>query len=439
MADFIASRTNILALFKEVYGERVAEQPNREAFMMNQFNASTRMFGGKYWTVPILAEGDGTNNSGPGAVGSYAEDEEVADAGAEATQELRIQPKNHYATVRITGLARAASRSNLFAFVEAKDFELKQKTRWLISQLNAQFYQNGRGVMGRAGIDPTTNDITIASTPAGNPDNPIPPMTWFRVGGRIDIFADGTPIGAKRTTAGKKGGRTITAITGRTITYSDADIAAIVANETGTGDIVTYEDAQESIPAGEIGKQLAGLSQLVDDGTDGPATVQNIDGTVFGIWNANVLANSATNRELSLDLLQQLLDTNRIKSGQESTFLISGYGLRRKYLNLLWYDVRYGPQDLKGGFTVLKFDHLDWYVDKDCPLGRVWAFTKEMIKKYVVKPLGILDEAGSQAERIPKTDTYEILLGGYFNIGIEQRNATGRLQDLTDPAVGEGL
>ena len=229
------------------------------------------------------------------------------------------------------------------------------------------------------------------------------------------------------------------AVNGRIITYSGADDGAIVANETGTGSILVYEDAQESLPAGEIGKTLAGLSQLVDDGTDGPATVQNIDRTVFGIWNSNVLANGTVDRELSLDLLQQLLDTNRIKSGQESTFLVSNYGIRRKYLNLLWYDVRYGPQELKGGFTVLKFDHLDWYVDKDCPLKRTWAGTKEMIKKYVVKPMGILDEAGTQAERIPKTDTYEILLGGYFNIGIEQRNAWGRLQDLTDPGVGEGL
>ena len=438
MADVIASRAQILAIFKELYGERIAEQVNREPFMMNEFEQSTRMLAGKYWTVPAHLEGLSTGG-GPSAVGSYAEDEEVADSGAEAYVELRIQPKNHYGTIRITGLAKAASRTNLAAFAEAWGSEIKEKLKWLISQLNAQTYQNGLGALGRAGASADTTHIALASTAAGNPDGPIPPMSWFRVGMKLDVWADGAPFVHATTkrngTAGtKKEGIVVTGISGRILTLGTA-VASMTANEAGTGDYAIYEDGRENVPSGEQGKTLAGFALLVDDETEGPTTVQNISRTTHPIFRGNRLHNSAVERELSLDLLQQLLDTNRIQSGVESDFLVSGYGMRRKYLNLLWHDVRYAPQQLKGGFKTLQFDSLDWYVDKDCPHGRVIAGRKEMIKKYVVRPLGILDDAGSQAERIPKTDTYEILIGGYFNFGIERPNSWGKLVDLVDPAI----
>jgi len=113
--------------------------------------------------------------------------------------------------------------------------------------------------------------------------------------------------------------------------------------------------------------------------------------------------------------------------------MIGGFGQRRNYLNQLWYDVRYGPQKLEGGFEVLKYNSLDWVVDKDCQLNRVYFGVKEYLQKYVVAPIGILDYAGPQMERLPKTDLYELLVGGYFNTGIERPNAWAKLLDLIEP------
>lgn len=438
MADFVATQQNIFAIFKEVYGPRIEEQPNREAWIMNLFDRAEVPFGGKYWTEPAQFEGDGTNNSGPGAVGSYNEDEEVADAGAESYKELQIRPKQHYALVQITGLAQAAARANLYAFISTKDAELKNKVRWLVAQLNAQCYQNGNSVLGRVGVEPAANQWTIASTAAGNDDGPIPPMTWFRIGQKIDVWTDDlstNKINGDETT--KKEGRIITNVVGRTITYSGTDLnGTTVANETGTASKITYEDGQIAVPAGENGKTLSGLSMLIDDITEGPTTVQNISRATFPGFKGNVLNSGVTpavERELSLDILQQLLDTNRIASGMESDFLVSNYGIRRKYLNLLWHNVRYAPQELKGGFVTLQFDTLTWYVDKDCRLGSVIAGYRDAIKKYVIKPIGILDEAGSQAERVSKKDIYEFLIGGYFNLGITRPNSWGKEYDLVDP------
>jgi len=436
VADVVATKTALSAILKEVYGPRIAEQPNRETWLLNQFNKSETLFGGKYWTVPGHFEGDSSaSQSGPGAVGSYNEDEEVADAGAESYKEIQVVPKNHYALVQITGLAQAAARQNLYAFVTAKDAEMLNKVKWLVAQLNAQFYQNGSGLIGRAGASADTTHVTVSKTAAGNPDGQIPPMTQFRVGARIDMYADGAPFGAKRTTAGKKGGRKITDVTGRVLTLGAA-VAGIVANETGTGDMIVYEDAQESVPSGQPGKTLSGLDILVDDVTDAGATVQNISRSTYPSFKGNVLSSGVTpavERELSLDLLQSMLDTNRIQSGMESDFLVSNMGLRRKYLNLLWHDVRYTAQDLRGGYRTLQFDNLTWYADKDCSLGRIFCGYKDAVKKFVIKPIGILDDAGSAAERVSKKDVYEFLIGGYFNTGITQPNSWSRMEDLVDP------
>jgi len=52
----------------------------------------------------------------------------------------------------------------------------------------------------------------------------------------------------------------------------------------------------------------------------------------------------------------------------------------------------------------------------------------------VVKPIGVLNGAGADMERIPKSDLYEMLIGGYFNLGCTRPNAWLKLVDLAEPA-----
>jgi len=433
VADVTATRSQLLAVFKEVYGERIAEQPNRTTWILNEFENSTRRFGGKYWTVPMLDEGGQ-------AVGSFNEDEAVEDAQAETTKEIQIKPRQHYALVKISGLAVAASKQNLYAFVQAKDFEIKNKTKWLLSQLNAQFYGRGDGAIGNV-VAPITNgaggSFTLDTAPGKIPTS----INWFRKGMKVDVYAaasfpttkrngsHGTKNQGWQIASAAKDTRLITIVSGQTT-------AAVVA-----GDIICFHDSQESSATGAVsgatdtsGKQLLGLTTLIDDTTEAPsATCQNIDRNTFTIFRAVRTHNSNVSRALSLDLVQKHLDNISIASGEECDWMVGGYGQRRNYLNLLWYDVRYGARDLRGGFEVLKYNNLDWVVDKDCPDGRILTMVKEYVKKYVIAPIGILDQAGPQMERIPKTDTYELLIGGYFNTGIERPNATGKLVDLIEP------
>ena len=204
------------------------------------------------------------------------------------------------------------------------------------------------------------------------------------------------------------------------------------ADSVAAADLVVFADAHRATPTDTAGKQLLGLAALIDDVSEGQQTVQNIDRNTYPIFRGNHLANGGAPRELSLDLIQQGIDTGHIESGMEADFMVGGYGQRRKYLNLLWYDVRYGPQRLEGGFSVLKYNNLDWVVDKDCQPNRLYFMVKEYLQKYVVAPIGILDQAGTQLERLPKQDVYELLIGGYFNTGHEQPNSAVKLADLSE-------
>lgn len=434
MADTNATRSALLQAFKEVYGEEVAEQANRASWIYKEFEkANKRRFGGKYWTAPMQDEGGQ-------AIGSYNEDEEVADAQAEVYKEMQVLPRQHYGTVRLSGLAIKASANKLYAFIQAKDSEIKNKTKSLISRLNANIYQRGDGRICTI----TAADATTVTCAAGTN------MNWFRKGMRFDVFAAAgfptTKRGTSRAHGTKKQGFQITAVnkTTRVITYSAGGVAGDLTGGSAAAntDILVYEDTQDSSSTAATsgatdtaGKNLLGLRSLVDDTSEGPTTIQNISRATFPIFKSAVLSNSGTARPLSLDLLQNAIDQTAIEADEEPDFIIGGFGQRRNYFNLLVSDVRYAPQEFKGGFKTLMYNNLAWQVDKDCEPGRLYIGVKEAIKRFEIAPLGILDEGSAGGMlRLPKTDVYELLIGGYFNMGIDRPNAWAKLVDLIEPS-----
>jgi hypothetical protein len=432
VADVVAtvnSATNqIWPIFKEVYGDRIAQQANTMPFLYNEFEKSKTPFGGKYFTEPMWDEGGQ-------AVGSYNQDEQLADAQAETYKEIQIKPRFHYATIRITGAAMAAARKNLWAFAQARESEIKAKTTWLISQLNAQCFQTGKGILGSI-TTPITNgaggsftvDVTAGQTQGTQPN-------WFRKGLKVDVW--NSAITARRNSADT----TTKGVGWQIASYNrTSNLVTIVAGQTTAGvvagDVITYEDAQltgAAAPMDATGKQITGLATLVDDVSEGPTTIQNVSRSTFPIFNGNRLANGGVRRPLSLKLVQQGVSVVEQLSGEPPDFIISGYGIRDQYLDLLWYDVRYAPQELKGGYTTLKYNNMDWYVDKDCQLARLYTGNRQYINKFEVQPIGILDQAGPSAERVPKFDVYEILVGGYLNMGVIRPNSWEKTLDLIEP------
>ena len=415
MADSPATFSALINTTKRVYGPRIEEQVNKSAFLYKLFDEDTQAdFMGEGWFFPVTDEGGQS-------IGNYGDNEELADSQAESYNLAKIDTKQAYAVIQVTGKAIAATRKNMQAFLKAKQGEIEAKTKSLISDLNRQCYGDSYGTLGAVASD-AANTITF-----GGDVN----MLWFRKNMKIDIF-DATRTTKRNGAAGtKKEGRSITAINyaTRTITYSGGDLSgSIIAT-----DVVFREDERLNLAGTVEGKELNGFRFMGDDGTDSLATFQNVSRTSVAVWKANRLFNAGTLRPLTLDLLQQLVDAVTTSSTEEPTHLLMGLGQRRMYLNTLRYDVRYEPQQLKGGFKTLQYNNMDVLVDKDMLPQQVVCFVRNKIKKYELQPLGILDHAGVGAERIGHFDTYEMLIGMYGNLGSTRPNAIGRLGDLTEP------
>jgi hypothetical protein len=408
---------------KEVYGNRVASLPNRLPWLYNQFRRSTKQFGGKYFLFPVHFEGGQS-------VGSIGDDEELPGGGSskeaqgETTSDAKVYDKYHYGLIKITGPAIEHARRNVYAFVTTKNFEIRNKTEWLVSQLNGQMYRDGLK-MATIKTDNASGNYTIEDN-----DN----IRHFRVGMRVDAYATGWT--AKRNaTAGTGQGKEITVVN------PDDNSITLAADqdEYAATDYIVREDtinagSESGGPVPTDGVEMTGLRSIIDDDTDGPSVFQGIDRSVAAnaAWKANVLRNAGTPRPLTLDLLQQAEDTGELASGIKSDMAVTGYGQRRKYIQLLIPDVRYAPQVLKGGFRVLQFNDKPVYVDKDAMPEEWYFMVRRNYNRFTVRELGILDNAGP-AERIAGRDVYEIVIGGYFNLGVEKTNCEVRLVDLLEP------
>jgi hypothetical protein len=416
----VATAAQILQVFKEVYGHRVEAQANKARVLYTEFQKSTdEMAAGKYWTFPVLDE------AGWGAVGSRKDGQTLPVATPESPLQATIQPKYHYATIQISGPAIAQSRTKALAFIKGMDLEVNEKTNSMLALLNRQCYNDSHGELGDVASD-AANSITFGAEVN---------MNWFRKGMRIDIF-DAT-LATKRngTTGTEAEGRSITVInkTTRTIIYSGSDLSGTIV----ATDRVFLEDVRLGAAATDEGSEMAGLRFIIDDTTDSNAVFQNISGTTIPIWRGNRLFNAGVLRPLSLDLIQSGFDTTEVESGMELDYIISGKGQRRAYVNLLWFDARYEPQVFKGGFRVLQYaggdKSIDWRSDKDCPPQQLIALNRASIKRYEVQALGILDHENSGTLRIAGKDVYEVLVGGYFNLGATRRNCNLRMGDLQEP------
>lgn len=415
-----ATAAALLQIFKEVYGHRIEAQANKSRVLYTEFEKSKEeMAAGKYWTFPVLDE------AGWGAVGSRKDGQTLPPATPESPLQATITPKYHYATIQVSGPAMSQSRTKALAFIQAKDLEVQEKTNSVLALLNRQCYNDSHCELGDVASD-AANTITF-----GTEVN----MNWFRKGMRIDIFDITLATKRNGTTGTEAEGRAITVVnkTTRTITYGGSDLSGTIV----ATDRVFLEDVRLGAAAGDEGSEMAGLKFIIDDTTDSNATFQNISGTTYPIWRGQRLFNSGTARALSLDLLQSSFDTVEVESGMNLDYIISGKGQRRAYVNLLWFDARYEPQVMKGGFRVLQYaggdQSIDWRSDKDCWPGVVVGLTRASIKRYEVQGLGILDHDNTGTLRISGKDVYEILIGGYFNLGCTRRNCNVRLGDLLEP------
>tara|TARA_Y100001963_G_scaffold131452_1_gene188846 strand:+ start:838 stop:2124 length:1287 start_codon:yes stop_codon:yes gene_type:complete len=412
------TRTDFDVVLKEYYEGPVREHLNNKVPLLQYVEKSKRKFSGRRVVFPIHT----ARNSG---VGGRGESGSLPTAGKQSYAESRISSKFLYGRIQLTGAVIAASTGDKGAFASAMRTEVEGMRRDLRVDLNRQVWGNlvadanaSGNVGGETGILAVTSNAQAGGGGTTvNVDNPG--TRYIKKGMSVSI---GT-------------------VAGNTFTATSTDTVASVTNRTSfeltnnktwaADDVVVLGDANGNSFANEI----TGLSFIVSESTE--FNLQNISASDEDVWKSEVLTNPAgagTNRPLSLELMQLSIDTADEISGAEPNLVMGHHSLRREYINLLTSDVRYAPEQLKGGFQKLTYaggaKPMPIEFDRHAPYNKLFFVNTGDLKLYTMQDWKWADRDGSVMNRVSGADSWEAFMCFYGNLGCERRNSHVLLDDI---------
>lgn len=430
------NRTAVTDILKRVYGDRITDLFARQKQTYNEFAKSPR----QYSYVP---GGDGyyfaLRTQDIESVGAREEDAFLPEPLAGDFTQGRIRPRYVYATLRLSGPAVEAGRSNAFAFANIQGDSIMNTYNSLITDLNRQAVGDGYGALGTLSAQGTISASTDWTLTCDNATG----VRYVRRGMLVEFYnSSGTrleraPVKVKSVDPTNKQ-ITFNKIATTYRTYHPDGGTSYVATQTtiAADSVFTRIGARDSAHATtDTNREMMGLLGIYDDGTR-VATFENI--TVSGSdFKANILGNSSVDRELSIDLMLAACDLTASRSSRVTDLIRLGLGQRRKYFALLSPDVRYAPAEFHGGYETLRFSQdasIAMRVDPALPPGKMFFEATGAIRKYELTPIGW---GGMDDQRFHWREMYDqatAFLRLYTELGTEDRRALTLIEDLSEPA-----
>lgn len=381
---------------KIYYAPAIVEQLNQESILLSRLQRDSEHVSGLEVKIPLHTR----RNVG---IGARAENAALPTAGRQGFSSATFNVRYHYGTIDLSGPLMAATASNKGAFVQALDNEITGMVNDFKRNINRALFGNGNaelavaGAMGAAGL-------TV----------PVDSVKYLQAGMIVDIWD--TSAGAYLANG-----------TGREIASVDPDALTITLTagsnvQTAAGDVVCL--------GGSRGVETVGLKLLVSN----TGTVQNIDSSLANnaFWRAYVNANSGTLRSISETLMQTVWDKVEENGGKVS-LMISNYGARRAYQNLLTSLKRYSsPMQLEGGWTALEYNGKPFTVDPDCQANRIYFLDESHLTIYETNSPHWAEEDGNVLHRKSGYDAWEAFFVWYMILGTDKRNVFALLDDITE-------
>jgi hypothetical protein len=439
MADY-TDTTAIAFMLQKVYGEGLTSQFADETLTYHQFPTSEKTARGEGYEFA-------TKYARSQSVGARAESSPLPDPLASKGVKGLILPKYIYGTLRLTGpMIEKAKQTGMGAFVEGLESELDDIYQSLVHDMNRQAWGDGFGLLGTLSAASDAVTTSGSTTWTVTMDNDLGVQRVLP--GMIVDFFDGTAIDqssvASRVSSVDPVNKTIemepndsTFLTNHPIVAARSYTVTTDAVPDGAY-MVRYGTRAATHATSNTPIEVTGLEGIFDDGTL-LASFENITVATYPHWKANILDNSGTNRELTLNLMLQACDLNYKQSGFHIAKMRMGLGQRRKYANLLLPDVRFQPGKLKGGYETLTFaggnGAVELVIDPAAPPNKIFCEAADKIQKYEMLELGWGNLDGDKMHRRQGYDEWDTFLRLYTQIGCEQRNALTLIDDLVDPGL----
>ena len=426
---------------KRVYGQGLTDLFSRHTMTYNLFDQTKKKASVKPGGVGYYF---GLRKGDIESVGARSEGQYLPEPLAGSSVQGVISPKLIYASLRLSGLAVEAGKSDVMAFVNTQGDAVKNAFNSLVVDLNRQCHGDGFGKLG------TVDSATTYSLSAGatwdvgfNNDLGVRYMRkgmicdFYASGGGIDVTASSVRISSinpsTKVVTFEKGAdsyKTYHPITAAQ-SYSNSATSIPAASQ-----LVRYGARDASFATSDTPVELVGLLGHYDDGTL-LAAHEGITVATHPEFKANILSNSSVNRELSIDMMLASMDMTSARSGKQCSLIRLGMGQRRKYFGLLEPDVRFAPAKYKGGYEQLDFSQngaVKMIVDPMTQPNKMFFEVDGAIKKYELMPIGW---GGFDPNKMHWRENYDeatMFLRVYTNLGVEERNCLTLLSDLTEPS-----
>lgn len=391
-----ATMTTVDGILKEVYGPRLEDQLQNETLTLKRLERTREgvieTVGGKYVNFPLRVG----RNTG---IGYRNESEQLPAAGEQKYAEVTVPLRYGYGRMRITGQAMTLAETNYQAFASALDNEMDYLKDDIAKDSNRVAQGDGTGLMA------TITDSAASAT------HIVDNAQYLEVGMITDILvkSNGTVLSAART---------ITDVVGTTVTW-DATFT-------------TAANTHGAYRQGNYGREPSGFDAIISE----TSTLHGLNPATQRKWAASVEANAGVPRALSEGLMIKVADRIRTASGKRPSVIFNNLGVRRAYFNLLTQQRRYtDTKEYAGGFQGLPFNYgteIPVVEDVDTKPNRMEFINEDVIKVYRTKEWHWADADGSILKWVQDFDAWQGLLRQYWELGTSQRNAQGRLADLTE-------
>lgn len=397
--------SSFLEGFKVVYGD------NGDAFKKQQ-NLLAKTWA-KIPVSPLKPSKKGTSlpveMSGNEIGGAMNPGESFGVPGAMNPQSAVVLPKEYHWPFAVEGSLIALSEGgDKVAFGSAVENIMQSVAKRFTSDVNRGALGKGTGQLSLANGAGTAATALIV-------DNAIP----FRRGMVLDSFVS---IG---------GAKEIGAVTPATITavdYTTNTLTITPAQTWSDNSIIVKNKVQDGAPVG--GKEVTGL-QAICDTTAYSTTFESLVVASNPEWVGNVI--DASGAPISHDLLRKSLARGRTIGGASPTNLISNEGQARNFENTELQKTRYEPTKIDAGVTTLRWNELEWMIEKDYDLNEVGMYDMENVFKIQTKDIHLNKLKGSDFYQISGKDAISGYYSYYGNMGTWKRNAHIRLTNLAEP------
>jgi len=393
-----ATLATVDALLKEVYGPRIEDQLQSEVVLPRRIERTsegvTSNVGGKYVDFPVKV----TRNHG---IGYRAEGGQLPNSGNQGYAEVHVPLRYGYGRVRYTGQLMELAKTNVQAFTNAMESENEGLKNDIAKDSSRIIYGDGTGLIA-----------TLADT-ATSATHVVDNAQWIQRGMIVDVLvkSTGSPTGGLQNA-------TVTAVvySTNTVTFSASFTAATT---------------QGVYRAGSYGLEPSGMANIVKDS----GVLHTLDPAVVPEWKSTVNANGGVARPLSEGLMIAVCDAIR-REGGKTSLIMTSLGVRRSYFNLLVQQRRYSnTKEFAGGFTGLAFNYgteVPVVEDVDHPPGKMHFLQENKFRIYRSRPWHWMDDDGTIVKWVTDFDSWEALLRQYSELGTQERNAHGRMDDIIE-------